>query len=45
VGLGYAFGWGNLSLAWRHLDYDFGDDGRITDLAISGPAVGATFRW
>jgi hypothetical protein len=44
LGIGYAFGWGNLSAAWRYLDYDFGS-GRITDLNVSGPAVGATFRW
>jgi len=45
VGLAYAFGWGDLGVAWRHLDYDVGSDGPIADLNFSGPALGATFRW
>jgi len=45
LGVGYAFGWGNLSVAWRYLDYDFGSGGSIEDLTVSGPAAGATFRW
>ena len=45
VGVAYTFDWGNLGVAWRYLDYDFGTGGDITDLVISGPALGASFRW
>lgn len=45
LGLGYAFGWGDLGVAWRYLDYDTGSDGPITDLDMSGPAIGASWRW
>jgi hypothetical protein len=45
VGLAYAFGWGDLGVAWRHLDYDLGSNGPIADLNFSGPALGAAFRW
>lgn len=45
VGLAYAFGWGDLALAWRYLDYDLKSDGPIEDMNFNGPAIGATFRW
>jgi hypothetical protein len=45
VGLAYAFGWGDLGVAWRYLDYDMGPDGPIADLNFNGPALGASFRW
>ncbi|HEY6124628.1 MAG TPA: hypothetical protein VIV63_08260 [Steroidobacteraceae bacterium] len=45
VGLAYGFGWGDLGVAWRYLEYDVGSDGPITDINFSGPAIGATFRW
>jgi hypothetical protein len=45
LGLGYAFGWGQVSVAWRYLKYDLKSGGPIADLNFSGPAVGATFRW
>jgi len=45
LGLGYAFGWGDLGVAWRYLDYDLKSDGPIEELNFNGPAVGATFRW
>jgi hypothetical protein len=45
VGLAYAFGWGDLGVAWRYLDYDLGSDGPIADMNFNGPALGATFRW
>ncbi len=41
----YAFGWGDLGVAWRYLDYDLGSDGPIADMNFNGPALGATFRW
>jgi hypothetical protein len=45
LGLGYAFGWGDLKAVWRYLDYDLGSGQPIRDMNFSGPAVGATFRW
>lgn len=45
AGVGYSFSWGDLLLVYRHLEYD-GDDGRLLEsLALSGPAVGASFRF
>jgi len=45
VGLAYSFGWGDLGVAWRYLDYDLKSDGPIADMNFNGPALGATFRW
>jgi hypothetical protein len=45
LGFGYAFGWGDLGVAWRYLDYDLKSDGAIQDLNFNGPAAGVTFRW
>jgi hypothetical protein len=45
LGFGYSFGWGDLGIAWRYMDYDLDSDGPITDLNFNGPALGATFRW
>lgn len=44
VGIAYEFGWGDLGVAWRYLDYDL-EPGPIADMNFSGPAAGATFRW
>ncbi len=45
LGFGYAFGWGDLGVAWRYLDYDLKSDGPIQDLNFNGPGVGVSFRW
>jgi hypothetical protein len=45
LGFGYSFGWGDLCVAWRYMDYDLDSGGAITDLNFNGPALGATFRW
>jgi hypothetical protein len=45
LGLGYAFGWGDLSIAWRYLDYELQSGSPIIDMNFNGPALGATFRW
>ena len=44
VGVGYRWGWGDLRLAYRHLAYE-GDSKLIDNIALSGPAFGATFRF
>jgi hypothetical protein len=45
LGFGYAFGWGDLGVAWRYLDYELKSDGPIGELNFNGPAVGVNFRW
>jgi hypothetical protein len=45
LGIAYSFGWGDMGVVWRHLDYDVGSSGPIQDINFSGPAAGATFRW
>ena len=45
VGLAYSFGWGDLGVAWRYLDYDLESGGAVADMNFNGPAFGATFRW
>jgi hypothetical protein len=47
LGLAYGFRWGDLFVAYRHLDYDIGDVSGLNDLTISlsGPTFGATFRF
>ncbi|MTW19592.1 hypothetical protein [Allochromatium palmeri] len=44
LGLGYAFNWGDVNLSIRSLSYDFNDKDDV-DLRMTGPALGATFRW
>lgn len=47
-GFGYAFGRGDLIVAWRYLQYNLKSDQPITDLNFSVPAANhfplATFR-
>jgi hypothetical protein len=43
LGVGYRFGWGELSLVVRSLSYNFNDD--KLDLRMTGPALGATFAF
>jgi hypothetical protein len=45
TGLSYAYGWGELLLVFRHLEYDEGSDGFVEDFRFSGPAFGARFRF
>jgi hypothetical protein len=44
LGVGYAFDWGDVNLSIRSLSYDF-DSERDADLRMTGPTLGATFRW
>jgi hypothetical protein len=43
LGLGYRFDWGEVTLAWRALSYQF-DEGDV-DVTFSGPGLGLGFRW
>jgi hypothetical protein len=44
--LGYFFNdWFSARAGYRHLDVDYEDDGFVWDVELSGPIVGATFRF
>lgn len=45
LGASYSYSWGDVTLAYRHLEYDFGNGGLVSDLSFSGPALGATFHF
>jgi len=45
AGLGYAFGWGEIVAAWRHIYYDMPSGAIVGDITFSGPEAGVTFRW
>ncbi|MGY4827277.1 hypothetical protein ACVNIS_01715 [Sphaerotilaceae bacterium SBD11-9] len=45
VGVGYAFGWGDVQLAYRELSWEQSDDKFVQKLRFSGPAVGLTWRF
>ncbi len=44
AGIGYAFDWGTVTVAWRYLDYQF-NDSPIEEMSLNGGLVGLTFRW
>lgn len=44
-GVGYQFKWGDVLAAYRHLDYDLPSDDLVSDLTVSGPALGVNFRF
>ncbi len=44
AGVVYDAEWANVALLYRHLEWDIDGD-LIDDIAFSGPAVGAVFRW
>ena len=45
VGVSYAYGWGDLVFAYRHLAYDQASDKFLQDFSFGGPGFGATFRF
>ena len=45
AGVGYQFKWGDVLLAYRYLDYNFDSDFLLDDINMSGPALGARFRF
>jgi hypothetical protein len=44
-GVGYAFSWGSIIGAWRHIDYDMKSGKAIESLSFDGPGVAVAFRW
>jgi len=45
AGVGYGFDWGDVSLVYRHLDWDLGSSSPIDNISFSGPQLTATFRF
>lgn len=45
LGIGHAFGWGDLLLVYRYLSFEQGGERPVQRLYFSGPALGATFRF
>jgi len=45
AGLSYKFGWGDLLLAYRHLEYDQSADSLLQDFSFSGPGIGGRFTF
>ena len=45
AGVGYSFHWGEVTGAWRYLDYELESGSPMQSLTLSGPAIGATFRF
>ena len=45
LGMSREFGWGELVIAYRHLDYDQDADGLLKNFSFSGPGIGARFNF
>jgi hypothetical protein len=45
IGLGYRFGWGDLLVAYRNLQYTPNGEPTFDRFRMGGIAFGATFRW
>ena len=45
LGLSREFAWGELVIAYRHLDYDQDANGLLKGFSFSGPGIGARFNF
>jgi hypothetical protein len=45
LGIGYHFRWGDVTLAGRNLTYELRDRPILQRVRMTGPVLGATFRW
>ena len=45
IGVAYSYKWGDIGLVYRYLSYEQGGNKLIEDLKLSGPALGASFRF
>jgi hypothetical protein len=43
AGIAYRFNWGDVSLLYRHLAWEFGSGDRLNDISGSGPLLAAKF--
>jgi hypothetical protein len=45
AGVGYHFHWGDIALSVRNLTYQVSDRPIVEKVRMTGPVIGATFRW
>jgi hypothetical protein len=45
LGASYTFGWGDVIVAYRHLSMTSDESKSVTNFELSGPMIGATFRF
>jgi len=45
AGLAYRFDWGDASLGYRHMNWEFDSDSPIDHMSFSGPLLAAKFRF
>ncbi|HEU5135782.1 MAG TPA: hypothetical protein VFU13_11605 [Steroidobacteraceae bacterium] len=45
AGVGYSFSWGDLLFLYRHLELEHDPVDVVERMALSGPAIGASFRF
>lgn len=45
LGVAYSYRWGDVTLAYRYLYYDQGNNKLIQNFSFAGPALGVTFRF
>lgn len=45
AGFAYAYGWGDVLLAYRHLEYDQSADKLLQDFSFGGPGIGFRFTF
>jgi len=45
LGMSREYGWGELVIAYRHLDYDQDANGLLQNFSFSGPGIGARFNF
>lgn len=45
AGVGYAFGWGDVTATWRYLGYNMKSGQAVEDINFNGPMIGVTFKW
>ena len=45
AGVGYSFSWGDLLLVYRHLELEHDPVDVVESMGLSGPAIGASFRF
>ena len=45
AGLNYRFNKWDAVVGYRYMNWDLGNDGFVEDLTVSGPLIGARFRF